>query len=73
MHGQDVGGQMDPDIPDADRQDLPEEPLVQGGILSQSVETHLEPRPTQENLESLPFDDTTFEGSSISTEKSLLI
>jgi len=48
-------------------QELPEEPLVQGGILLQSPETHLEPRPSPENLDSLPYDDSPVDGNCTTT------
>ena len=46
---------------DIDR--LPDEPPIEGGILSTSSEKQLE----SQNLESLPFDDSPVEGDGILT------
>ena len=54
--------EVEEDVPAADIQGLPEEPPVQGGILSTSSETQLEPR-LSENLESLPYDDSPRDGN----------
>lgn len=40
-----------------DQQNLPEEPNVEGGILSSPEHTQLEPRQSSEDLEALPIDD----------------
>ena len=40
-------------------QGLPDEPPIEGGILSSSPETQLE---TRENLDSLPYDESPIEG-----------
>ena len=40
-----------------DQQNLPEEPKVEGGILSSPEHTQLEPRQSSEDLEALPIDD----------------
>lgn len=62
VQGQQVG--VEDDLPEADIRELPEEPPIEGGILSGSSETRLESRPS-ENLHSLPYDDSPTDGNCI--------
>lgn len=56
----------DQNIAAENRLDLPDEPPLQGGILSHSAESRFEHRSTPENLGSSAFDDATVDGDGIS-------
>jgi len=44
---------------------IPEEPIIEGGILSENAETQLEPRSAVENTNSFPFNDLPPDGDCI--------
>jgi hypothetical protein len=50
-------------VPNVEEQRIPDEPPVQGGVLSEEVETRLEPIYSFEDLDSLPFDNAPVNGN----------
>jgi hypothetical protein len=50
-------------VPIAEEQRIPDEPPVQGGVLSKEVETRLELTYSPEDLDSLPFDNSPVNGN----------
>ena len=59
VQGQQV--EVEDDLPELDIRELPEEPPIEGGVLSTSEEARLEARPS----DSLPYDDSPIDGNCI--------